>query len=798
MEETFADALRKARQSRGLSQEALAVRAGLSGQAIGLLERGVRRYPHLTTLDKLDLALDLTAEERALFRRLAARGTPATPTGPETGGPAWTVTDQLPTTRASFTGRIEHLEQLKEALTVGEVQVGATVVVTVRGMAGVGKTALAVEAADACRATYPDGILSVNLRGFGSGTPLTGVQVIGQLLRATGVPAESVPGDSADAIAALRTRLANRRVLLLLDNARDVAQVADLIPSTSGSAVLITSRNTLTTLPARLHVQLEPMPAAESVQLLTQSAGSECLGDSADRIAELCGHLPLALSVAGAWLLRHPDTSAAELVRRLEDETRRLDLLGVDDLDVRASLALSIDQLTGSPRPRDHDAAHTFTLLGLSAAHDFTPESTAALLETTPPKAGDLLEHLTDLHLLESHTPGRYHFHDLVRAYAQELADELPTPIRAAAFDQLLALYLAVAWRSAVLAEPQAARNAWPGRPPAPSFPVLDTSEEAFSWIDIELSNYLALVDQAARLGRGEQAAGVVIGLYGYFVMRGNLTDWLPAIEQVAAGGIDGWTAAQLHADAAIALAELARYEESAARFGLARDAFETIGHLRGVSLTGNNKARLLVRMDRHAEALPLVQEALAINKQLGDARAIAAAYGTLIEVHTELGQWAAAEADTAAGMEMYVAAGDLGGAANLRLDGAWARVRAGHPEAAVADMRQSVAELQRLGQRKHTCDAYWVLGMTYLRMKEFESGLEQAESALEIALDVNDVRREAQIRVLLGELLHGIGDHDEAVANVEFALSFYRQRHPGKAARAEELLRRVRNETSA
>ncbi|WP_165952687.1 XRE family transcriptional regulator, partial [Kribbella albertanoniae] len=361
MEETFADALKNARQSRGLTQEALAVRAGLSGQAIGLLERGVRKYPHLTTLDKLDLALALTAEERALFKRLAARGTPSnTPTGPGIG-PAWTVAEQLPTTRASFTGRIELLDQLKEALTAGEVQVGATVVVTVRGMAGVGKTALAVEAADACRAAYPDGILSVNLRGFGSGTPLAGVQVIGQILRATGVPAESVPGDSAEAIAALRTRLTNRRVLLLLDNARDVAHVTDLIPSTSGSAVLITSRNTLTTLPARLHIQLEPMPATESVQLLTQSAGSECLGDSADRIAELCGHLPLALSVAGAWLLRHPDTSAAELVRRLEDETRRLDLLGVDDLDVRASLALSIDQLISSPRPRDHEAARTFT-----------------------------------------------------------------------------------------------------------------------------------------------------------------------------------------------------------------------------------------------------------------------------------------------------------------------------------------------------------------------------------------------------------------------------------------------------
>jgi len=793
VEQTFAAALRMVRQSRGLSQEALAERAGLSGQAIGLLERGVRKYPHLTTLDKLHLALDLSPDERALLKRLAARGTPNA--GPETAGPAWIVADQLPTTRTAFTGRTESLEQLEQALTSGEAQAGATIVVTVRGMAGVGKTALAVEAAEACRATYPDGILSVNLRGFGSGTPLTGLQVIGQLLRATGVPAEAVPADQAAAIAALRTRLANRRALVVLDNARDVAQVADLIPSTSGSAVLITSRNTLTTLPARLHIQLEPMPSTESVQLLTQSAGSECLGDSADRIAELCGHLPLALAVAGAWLLRHPDTSAAELVRRLEDQTRRLDLLGVDDLDVRASLALSVDQLTSSPRSRDHDAARMFTLLGLTAAEDFTPESTAALLATTPAQAGDLLEHLTDLHLVESPTPGRYHFHDLVRAYAQELAQQLPAEARTAAIDRLLTFYLAVAWRSAELTDPQAARAAWPGRPPAPEFPLFDSPEESLTWLDAELANYLAIIAGTASRGADDEVvAGMVVGLFSYFVSRGNLADWLPAIDSVVGGRIDRWTFAQLQADAAIALAELARYDESALRFGGAHEAFEAIGNLRGMSLTANNKARLLIRMGRHAEALPLVERALEINTKLGNSRAAGASYGTLAEIHTELGDWTAAEEAAAAGVELSTAAGSRGLAANLRVDMAWARARSGRPDAAIADLTQSLAELQELGLHKNVCDTQWVLGLTYLQLNDIESGIKHAESALEIALDVTDRRREAQIRLLLGELLAELGDRDEAVANIEFALAFYRRHHPGKASTAEALLRKVRN----
>ncbi|TDD58646.1 helix-turn-helix domain-containing protein [Kribbella antibiotica] len=794
MEESFAAALRQTRRSRGLSQEALAERADLSTKAIGLLERGVRRHPHLTTIDKLETALHLSPAELAVFRRLAARK--SAPAGPDT---SWVVADQLPTTRASFTGRARHLEQLKRALTTGEAQAGATVIVTVRGMAGVGKTALAVEAAEACRATYPDGVLSVNLRGFGSGTPLSPVQAIGQLLRATGVPAELLPTDQTDAITALRTRLANRRVLLLLDNARDVSHVTDLIPSTRGAAVLITSRNTLTTLPARQHIQLEPMPVSDSVKLLTSSSGTDRLGDSADQIAALCGHLPLALSVAGAWLLQHPDTPAAELVRRLADETHRLDLLGVDDRDVRASLSLSVDHLTNSPRPHDHEAARVFTLLGLTAAGDFTAESVAALLQTAPARAGDLLEHLTDLHLLESSTPGRYHLHDLVRTFAHELGRELPEAERAATVDRLLSFYLSAAWRSGDLADPQAARNAWPGRPPTPKFPVFKTSEQALGWLDTELANYLAIIDQTAALGTHDEAvAGVVVGLYSYFTKRGNLVDWLPAIDRVLDGRIDRWTYAQLQADAAIALAELARYDESAIRFGLARDAFETIGNLRGVSLTTTNNARLLVRMGRYAEALPLAEQALAINQQLGNTRALGASYGTLTEIHTELGDWAAAEAAATAAVEQYTAAGSSGYAANIRIEGAWARARSGHSDVAIADLTQSLSELEKLGLHKSVCDGRWVLGMTYLLRKELEQGIEQAELALEIALDVQDIRREAQVRVLLGELLNEIGDRDEAVANLEFAIAFYRQHHPGKATDAEALLTKVRNETSA
>jgi len=800
VEDTFAARLRQARQARGLTQEGLAGLAGLSAQAIGLLERGVRRFPDPVTIDKLDRALRLTPDELAVFKQLASRGAAvAAPSPAGQPGPAWVVGRQLPAANSAFAGRTEQVDQLTRLLTSTASQPGSPVVATIRGMAGVGKTALAIQVAHACADQYPDGILSVNLRGFGSGTPLSPVQAIGQLLRATGVPPDSVPGSPGEATAALRTRLAERRVLVVLDNARDVAQVADLIPSAGGSAVLITSRGTLTALPANLHVQLEPLPAKESLELLETIAGADRLAAAAARVTDLCGHLPLALSVAGAWLLRHPSATDTDLAQRLDDESRRLDLLGVDDLDVRASLTLSIDQLTGSSDLRDHRAARALTLLSLSDAEDFTAETAAPLVDSAPADTDLLLERLTDLHLLESRSPGRYQFHDLVRAFARELAGQLPESDRGAALDRSLAFHLAVAWQMTELTDPRGARSVWPGRPPAPAFPVLTTSDESLGWIDRELQNFLALISQLSTLGgRDEQVAGVVIGLYNYFVKRGNLTDWLPAIDRVATGRIDRWTLAQLHADAAIALAELARYDESAQRFGLAREVFESIGNLRGVSLATNNNARLLIRMHRYEEALPLVEHALAINLQLGDDRAIGAAYVTLSEVHTELGDADTAEAEAGAAIPYFAAAGDANGVANSRIDQAWSRARAGRPQAAVADIVTGIRELEQLGHRKNVSDAHYVLGLVHAQLQDLEPAIEETEHAIEIAVEVGDRRRESRSRLALGRLLTALDEYDDAVPNLQFALDFYRDRDPALATEADELLEAARKALSA
>ncbi|MGC4941451.1 tetratricopeptide repeat protein [Kribbella sp. DT2] len=794
MDESFATVLRRVRGQRGLTQEALAQQAGLSSQAIGMLERGVRRFPHPATIRKLDAALGLTAEEHELLDRLASRGASTAAPAATTGAPVW-APQPVAAVNAVFSGRTEQLSRLTELLTGGTPQAGVPTVVTIRGMAGVGKTALALQVAAAVSPRYPDGTLSVNLRGFGPGTPLGPLQAIGRLLRRTGVPAEAVPDNVPEAAAALRTRLADRRVLLLLDNARDIVQVADLLPAAADSAVLITSRNTLTTMSANLHLQLDPLDATESADLLVDVAGADRLADSAERIAELCGHLPLALSIAAAWLVAHPSTSADELVRRLDNEAHRLDHLGADDRDVRTSLSHSIDQLVRSSLVTDHHVAEAFTLLGLTDAEDFTPDSAAPLLDLAAAKAGPLLERLTDLHLLESSVPGRYQFHDLVRSYARERAQTLPSRIRDAALDRSLEFHLAIAWRSVELSEPGSARLAWPGRPATPVSPTFTNGDEALSWIDTELSNMLALVDQLSRVAkRGEQLAGLVIGLYAYFTKRGNLADWLPAIDRVATGDPADWTLGQLHADAAIALAELARYDESAERFSLARAHFEAAGSLRGVSMATNNNARLLIRMHRYEEALPLVERALATNLSLGDERAIGTNYATLSEIHLALGRPAAAEAAGDAAQEHLRAAGDTDGVANARIESAWARVIDGRPASAIADVHQSIEELKQLGHRKNVSDAHYVLGLTYRDLRDHEQALQNTERALELAVDAADRRREARSRLLLGQLLLGLGEHDDAIPNLEFAGEFFQDRDSAFANEATEALRAARN----
>jgi len=365
------------RFSRGLSQDELADRSGMSVRAIRGLERGQVACPRRTSVALLADALRLHDDERAAFR-MAAGGMAA---GSEEGWLAWpagvpVVPRQLPADVADFTGRVDVLEQLHQLMRCREGEGTAVVVSAAVGKAGVGKTALAVHAAHQLRALFPDGQLYVNLRGAEE-QALAPAHVLGGFLRALGVRGHPVPDDVDERAGLYRSLMADRRVLVLLDNAADVAQVRPLLPAGAGNAVLVTSRARLTGLAVAEVVDLDVLPPGQAVELLGKIAGTDRVAGepgAAQAIAAMCGHLPLALRIVGTRLAAKPHWRLQRLADRLAAQHRRLDELAAGDLEVRASVALSYVGLGERERL-------AFRLLGLLEVPDFAPWMLAALLD---------------------------------------------------------------------------------------------------------------------------------------------------------------------------------------------------------------------------------------------------------------------------------------------------------------------------------------------------------------------------------------------------------------------------------
>jgi transcriptional regulator with XRE-family HTH domain len=433
----FGKVLRRFRTEARLSQEKLAERSGVSVEAIKTLEAGRRRHPRAWTVKLLGDGLGLTAEERA---ELVAAGTrtPRTDRVPE----------QLPDDLQDFAGRDEQVIEVEKLFTSGAAGPGVVVVSALAGMGGIGKTALGVHVAHRVADQYPDGQLYLNLRGFGPGEPMSVGEALGRLLETLGVR----PGDSSagvDEIAArYRSALAGRRVLVFLDNAASEAQVLPLLPGSSTCAVLITSRRLLTGLPGAAHLALDTLPDQEALAMLDQIVGDGRIASdpaAALSIVHLCGGLPLALRIAGARLAAQPSTSVAGLARQLGTSRRRLDELALGELDVRMSIEASLAAATD----QDAGAVAAFRLLGLHEGQALDVRVAARLLDLPVAETEERLERLVDLHLLESTGPRRYQFHDLVRAYVQEL----PTTEteRRAARDRVMALYVAMAWRGRMI-----------------------------------------------------------------------------------------------------------------------------------------------------------------------------------------------------------------------------------------------------------------------------------------------------------------------------------------------------------
>jgi DNA-binding SARP family transcriptional activator len=544
------------------------------------------------------------------------------PPGPATAAPLPTPRE-LPPDVAGFTGRIEALKALDELQPPDDLT-GPIVISAIAGTAGVGKTALAVHWAHRVAKRFPDGQLYLNLRGYATGAPLRPIEALAMMLRSLGMGPDQLPTEEAEASARFRSLLADRRVLVVLDNARSVEQVRPLLPGGSGCLALVTSRDRLGGLVARdgaRRLTLDVLPADEAYTLLARLLGNDRVAGEPAATAQLagaCAYLPLALRIAAAALIDHPSRRIQDLVSDLNNGQRlaALEVEGDQDTAVRAALDLSYRAI---PEP----AQRLFRLLGLVPGPDFTPDAVAALADLPLDEAQRLLDRLASANLVEEHLPGRYTFHDLLREYATYLAERGESEHdRASATERLLEWYLATTGAASRQLHPTAARLPVPGpHGPEARPPFGSDRTDTLAWLDSERPNLIATVRHAALQGPHEVAWLLTDSLRLYlWTGKHNIEGLALGHAATTAARAAADPAGQASAQLVLAMAHQGRgdYAQSqacgAAAIVLARRA----GWREGEAAATNHVASTSIMDGRLDEAVEYLTRALAINQDLG------------------------------------------------------------------------------------------------------------------------------------------------------------------------------------
>ncbi|SFR28090.1 DNA-binding transcriptional activator of the SARP family [Lentzea waywayandensis] len=641
---------------------------------------------------------------------------------PATSRRADPVPAQLPANTPGFLGRATELAVLDGML--AERDPAATAVIAVCGTAGVGKTALAVHWGHRLRSGFPDGQLYVNLRGYEAGKPLAAAHVLGGFLQALGVAGSAIPVDVDARAARYRTEVADRRLLIVLDNAAAVEQVRLLLPGAPSCVVVVTSRDSLAGLVAvhgARRLELRPLRRGDAIVLLRKLISDRPLAESAAvALAEQCAFLPLPLRVAAELVVSRPETALAELVGELGDRQRRLRLLdggGDDRAAVREVLSWSYKHLPA-------EAARLFRLLGVHPGRDFDVACAAALADLAQDTAGRLVDVLVRAHLVDRGPAGRHGMHDLLRAYAVDLAQDEPE--RTAAFDRLLDHYLTSAAAAMDVVYPT-------GRVAATA-PVADPARMR-AWLDAERPNLTDLCAFAAGHDRPEQAMRLAEMLYRYFeaghhsealVMH---TNGLRAARLV--GDREGEARALTNLGAVHRL--LGRYSPAAARLRqslrLHRDHSDRAGEARALSHLGIVEDRL----GDVGASIGYLQQALTRYRELGDRHGTASVLTNLGTVQGQTGDHAGAAEALNAGRDLFRALGDRAGEATALTNLADAYTYLGRHTAAAAHLHQALAHFRDLGHRYGEAAALSTLGQVHVHLGRADEAIGLHEEALEI-----------------------------------------------------------------
>ncbi|MFI7672220.1 tetratricopeptide repeat protein [Actinophytocola sp. NPDC049390] len=605
------------------------------------------------------------------------------------------VPHQLPPATRQFVGREAELTHLTELVT----ERAGLVIATIDGMAGVGKTALALTWTHRVRHLFPDGQLHVDLRGFDEREPMDSGEALHGFLQALGVSAHAIPIELDAKTALYRSLLAERRMLVVLDNARSSNHVRPLLPASPTCAVVITSRDRMDSVVVRdgaHRIALDALPESDALALLAERVAPARLRSEPEATAELielCVRLPLALSVAAAQAASQPALSIGTLVRGLRDERHRLDRLSLGDADLspRAVFSWSYAVLTAA-------AARLFRLLG---AHPGTDVGVAACLALVGDQAPAALRELTRAHLLTEYVPGRFRFHDLVRAYATELcADD---PERRAAVDRLVDHYLRTTTHADRIIQPHRHERAAPDQPPAN--PEVTDYESAIAWFSREHTTLQAMVGVAAEHGFVDRAWRLAWAGTTYIRRSGRWGERVDvqrtALAAVVSGG-DRLGQAVMSRHLASSLARLGHHDEAVDLLDRAAALYHALGDHDGIVKNHLVYARVLGGRGNHSEALAHARAAWELSRDGDSPLARADALIAMGQQMCALERHEQARPLCSQALELYGSIGQVEGQADALLTLGEIAETAGEYENAITCYRESARLDRQLGDR------YW------------------------------------------------------------------------------------------
>ncbi|MDR7311673.1 DNA-binding SARP family transcriptional activator [Nocardioides luteus] len=667
-----------------------------------------------------------------------------------------TMPQQVPAASPGFVGREEQIARVVAALDRdhgSDRTVSRTVVV--HGPAGVGKTAWTHVVAHRLRDRYPDGQLYADLRGASSArtSPLV---VVNRFLRALGVPSHRIGDDVDESAALLRTQLADRRILIVLDNVADEAQVRPLLPGSGASDAIITGRRALRGLATSVRVTLEPLTTAESLEMiataLPDDRGVANESEEAKELARVCGHLPLALGLATARLATRPAWRMSDLVRRLRDNSQRLAQLRDGTTDIIASFQAGYEDLSSA-------AQRAFRLCSIHPGEDFDTRTACALTGEDDVTVETLLDELLDASMLLQYAPDRFRYHDLLLLYAQQLVEADGHEDRDDALARLLVVYTSRVTEAMDQAFPATVRlgsSLGAGRPPG-------AEDEAVAWLDAEVGVLVALAERASRSERHASFAWRIADqLRGYFMARRHAQGWSRVVE------------AGFHA--------LDRAGDDRARAAM----FMCRGQLRGAGgqdAEGLDDTLVALRLAEDSEwdaaaaylqhnvgwvhyelgdldaAEGWLRRVLSAPEHDGEALVAAAARNAIGMVMLDRGRWHDAEAHLRAALDASVAAGRERAALTIRGNLACALRRQGATDEATRHLDAALLGFRLRGDVRGELSTLDEMSHLARDGGREETALRLAQRAHELATQVHDVRARAMTLCTLGEALFANGD---------------------------------------